>query len=125
MSLQNGKYVAIKRMKTIFRSIEQVNSLREIQALKRLANYPNIIKLYEVLYDRHTGKLALVFELMTCNLYEFGVLYLTFLYSLFYFNTELLKIKKNIFLKRKLKCIYIKSYVRLILCIEMVFSIEI
>ena len=71
LSLQNGKLVAIKRMKTVFRSIEQVNTLREIQALKRLANFPNIVKLYEVLYDKHTGKLALVFELMTCNLYEF------------------------------------------------------
>lgn len=79
LSLQSGKYVAIKRMKTIFRNIDQVNSLREIQALKRLANYPNIIQLYEVLYDKHTGKLALVFELMTCNLYE---------YVSFYFNME-------------------------------------
>lgn len=81
LSLQSGKYVAIKRMKTIFRNIDQVNSLREIQALKRLANYPNIIQLYEVLYDKHTGKLALVFELMTCNLYEYASFILT--WSLF------------------------------------------
>lgn len=62
--------MAIKRMKTIFRSIDQVNALPEIQALKRLNDHPNIIKLIEVLYDRQTGRLALVFELMTCNLYE-------------------------------------------------------
>ncbi|KAA6374773.1 MAG: putative MAPK/MAK/MRK overlapping kinase, partial [Streblomastix strix] len=70
MSTKTGKLVAIKRMKQLFRSKEQVNSLREIQALKRLENHPNMIQLLEVLYDRNTGRLALVFELMTCNLYE-------------------------------------------------------
>ncbi|KAK2959231.1 putative MAPK/MAK/MRK overlapping kinase [Blattamonas nauphoetae] len=67
---KTGRLVAIKRMKSVFRSIDQVNNLREIQALKRLSNHPNVIKLLEVLYDRNTGRLALVFELMTCNLYE-------------------------------------------------------
>jgi renal tumor antigen len=36
-------------MKNHFDSIEQVNNLREIQALRRLSPNPNIIKLYEVL----------------------------------------------------------------------------
>jgi renal tumor antigen len=36
-------------MKNHFDSIEQVNNLREIQALRRLSPHPNIIKLYEVL----------------------------------------------------------------------------
>ena len=48
-SIKNGKYLAIKCMKSHFESIEQVNSLREIQALRRLSPYPHIIKLYEVL----------------------------------------------------------------------------
>ena len=65
-------------MKNIFRSIDEVNSLPEIMAL-RIANHPNIIKLNEVLYDRETGKLSLVFELMTCNLYEFVPFYKLFL----------------------------------------------
>lgn len=47
-----------------------MNSLREIQALRRLSPHPNIIKLEEVLYDAPSGKLALVFELMECNIYE-------------------------------------------------------
>lgn len=67
---KNGKYVAIKCMKNHFDSVEQVNRLREIQALRRLSPHPNIIKLYEVLYDRSTGRLALVFELMDMNIYE-------------------------------------------------------
>ncbi|KAJ4461867.1 putative MAPK/MAK/MRK overlapping kinase [Paratrimastix pyriformis] len=68
--VKTGQYVAIKRMRSHFDSIEQVNNLREIQALRRLSNNPSIIKLLEVLYDRSTGRLALVFELMELNAYE-------------------------------------------------------
>mmetsp|Transcript_117233 Transcript_117233/g.304328 ORF Transcript_117233/g.304328 Transcript_117233/m.304328 type:complete len:427 (+) Transcript_117233:117-1397(+) len=69
-SIKSGKYVAIKCMKNHFDSTDQVNNLREIQALRRLAGHPNIIKLHEILYDEPTGRLALVFELMDMNLYE-------------------------------------------------------
>ena len=69
-SIKNGKYLAIKCMKNHFDSIDQVNNLREIQALRRLSPHPNIIKLYEVLYDQPTRRLALVFELMDMNIYE-------------------------------------------------------
>ena len=48
-STKNGKYLAIKCMKNHFDSIDQVNNLREIQALRRLSPHPNIVKLYEVL----------------------------------------------------------------------------
>jgi renal tumor antigen len=44
--------------------------LREIQALRRLSPHPQIIKLYEVLFDEPTGRLALVFELMEQNMYD-------------------------------------------------------
>ena len=52
------------------RRAQQVNNLREIQALRRLSPHPNIISLIEVLYDQPTGRLALVFELMQRNIYE-------------------------------------------------------
>jgi renal tumor antigen len=68
--IKTGKLVAIKCMKNHFDSVEQVNRLREIQALRRLSPHANIIKLHEVLYDRSTGRLALVFELMEMNIYE-------------------------------------------------------
>ena len=68
--IKNGKYVAIKCMKNHFDSLDQVNNLREIQALRRLSLHSNIIKLLEVLYDQPTGRLALVFELMDMNIYE-------------------------------------------------------
>jgi renal tumor antigen len=39
-SIKTGKYVAIKCMKNHFDTIEQVNNLREIQALRRLSPHP-------------------------------------------------------------------------------------
>jgi renal tumor antigen len=69
-NVKDGKYHAIKCMKNHFDSIDQVNNLREIQALRRLSPHPHIITLEEVLYDQPTGRLALVFELMDANLYE-------------------------------------------------------
>ncbi|XP_024389105.1 uncharacterized protein [Physcomitrium patens] len=68
--IKTSKYVAIKCMKSNFNSIDQVTSLREIQALQRLSPHPNVVKLLEVLYDQPTGRLALVFELMDMNIYE-------------------------------------------------------
>ena len=59
-SLQTGEYVAIKCMKNHFGSIEQVNNLREIQALKRLSPHDNIIRLIEVLFDQPTGECVCV-----------------------------------------------------------------
>lgn len=57
-------------MKNHFSSIDKVHNLREIQALKKLSPHEHVIKLIEILYDEPTGRLALVFELMECNLYE-------------------------------------------------------
>ena len=48
-SVKNGKYVAIKCMKAAFGSLDQVNNLREVQALRRLSPHPHIVKLIEVL----------------------------------------------------------------------------
>ena len=69
-SIKTGKQVAIKCMKNHFNSLEQVNNLREIQALRRLSPHPQVVKLLEILFDEPTGRLALVFELMDLNLYE-------------------------------------------------------
>ena len=54
-SIKNGKYVAIKCMKSHFDSLDQGNNLREIQALRRLSPHANVVKLLEVLYDQPTG----------------------------------------------------------------------
>lgn len=69
-SLKDGNYYACKKMKQLFKSTEQVNNLREIQALRRLSPHPNILALHEVLFDRKSGCLALICELMDMNIYE-------------------------------------------------------
>nr|XP_028707693.1 MAPK/MAK/MRK overlapping kinase isoform X11 [Macaca mulatta] len=69
-SLRDGNYYACKQMKQRFESIEQVNNLREIQALRRLNPHPNILTLHEVVFDRKSGSLALICELMDMNIYE-------------------------------------------------------
>ncbi|KAG1687047.1 hypothetical protein DVH05_005668 [Phytophthora capsici] len=69
-NVKDSKFHAIKCMKNHFESIDQVNNLREIQALRRLSPHQHIVKLEEVLYDQPSGRLALVFELMDNNLYE-------------------------------------------------------
>ncbi|KAG8514439.1 MAPK/MAK/MRK overlapping kinase [Galemys pyrenaicus] len=69
-SLRDGNYYACKQMKQHFDSIEQVNNLREIQALRRLNPHPNILTLHEVVFDRKSGSLALICELMDMNVYE-------------------------------------------------------
>jgi len=48
-SIKTGQFVAIKCMKSHFDSLERVNDLREIQALRRLSPHPHIIKLVEIL----------------------------------------------------------------------------
>ena len=47
-----------------------MNKLREIRALKILAPHPNIVHLEEVLYDKPSGHLAMVFELMDASLHD-------------------------------------------------------
>eukprot|EP00579_Thalassiosira_antarctica_P016781 CAMPEP_0201946500 /NCGR_PEP_ID=MMETSP0903-20130614/54447_1 /ASSEMBLY_ACC=CAM_ASM_000552 /TAXON_ID=420261 /ORGANISM="Thalassiosira antarctica, Strain CCMP982" /LENGTH=531 /DNA_ID=CAMNT_0048489601 /DNA_START=225 /DNA_END=1821 /DNA_ORIENTATION=+ len=69
-NIKTGTFHAIKCMKSSYKSADQVNSLREIQSIKRLAPHPNIVKLEEVLFDPPSGRLALVFELLEGNLYE-------------------------------------------------------
>eukprot|EP00920_Eleutheroschizon_duboscqi_P032264 GHVT01077833.1.p1 GENE.GHVT01077833.1~~GHVT01077833.1.p1 ORF type:complete len:248 (+),score=21.17 GHVT01077833.1:1108-1851(+) len=69
-STQLKEQVAMKVMKSQFKSIHQVNNLPELQALRALSPHPHIVKLYESVFDENTGRLALVFELMENNMYE-------------------------------------------------------
>lgn len=68
--LPDGTFCAVKRMKAEFKSWEQVNQLREVQALRRLNPHPNIIDMLSVNYDPATRRLDLVCELMEMNIYE-------------------------------------------------------
>jgi len=68
LNLVTKKQFAIKCMKKEFVSINQVNKLFEVQALRKLSGHPHIVQLHDVLFENH--RLALVFELMDMNLYE-------------------------------------------------------
>ncbi|XP_031436849.1 MAPK/MAK/MRK overlapping kinase isoform X2 [Clupea harengus] len=70
-SLKDGKYYACKTIKQSIDSLEQVNSLREVQAMKRLNPHPNILQLHELVFDQESGTLSLICELMDMNIYEF------------------------------------------------------
>ncbi|KAM5340935.1 MAPK/MAK/MRK overlapping kinase isoform 4-T5 [Glossophaga mutica] len=70
-SLRDGHYYACKQMKQPFESsVEQANGLREVRALRRLNPHPHILALHEVVFDRKSGSLALICELMDMNIYE-------------------------------------------------------
>eukprot|EP00920_Eleutheroschizon_duboscqi_P032262 GHVT01077831.1.p1 GENE.GHVT01077831.1~~GHVT01077831.1.p1 ORF type:complete len:139 (+),score=3.65 GHVT01077831.1:1108-1524(+) len=54
-STQLKEQVAMKVMKSQFKSIHQVNNLPELQALRALSPHPHIVKLYESVFDENTG----------------------------------------------------------------------
>ncbi|CAL1575955.1 unnamed protein product [Knipowitschia caucasica] len=70
-SLKDGKFYACKTMKQSISSVEQANALREVQAMKRLSPHTNIIQLHEIVYDKESGTVSLICELMEMNIYEF------------------------------------------------------
>lgn len=68
--IRDGTYYACKKMKQRYESIDQVNNLREIQAMRRLSPHGNVVELKEIIFDKKNGTLALICELMDMNLYE-------------------------------------------------------
>lgn len=68
--IQDGTYFACKKMKQRYESIDQVNNLREIQAMRRLNPHGNVVDLKDIIFDKKSGTLALICELMDMNLYE-------------------------------------------------------
>ncbi|KAJ1552058.1 hypothetical protein HK405_012844, partial [Cladochytrium tenue] len=68
---RTGRVYAMKRFRKTYSSLEEVEGLREIQALRRLNPHPNIVDLVELVFEPSFGILGLNFELMECNLYEF------------------------------------------------------
>eukprot|EP01135_Chromosphaera_perkinsii_P007065 Nk52_evm4s684 gene=Nk52_evmTU4s684 len=68
---KEGPARAMKRMKGRFDSFEHVNNLREIQALRRLNPHPNVVEMFDIVFDGKSGVLSLIFELMDMNLYEY------------------------------------------------------
>ena len=70
-SIKDQKIYAEKRLKKRYRSLEEVRNLTEVSALRLLSRHPNIITLHSIMYDSQTGHVALIFEQMEMNLYDF------------------------------------------------------
>ena len=64
----SGRAFAIKCIKKSYKTLEEVNSLAEIRALRKMRGHPHIVQLQEILYANQ--RLALVLELLEMNLYE-------------------------------------------------------
>jgi serine/threonine protein kinase len=70
--------VAIKVLKKKYRKFDECCELRECKSLQKLCKdslasqkgYDNIIKLKQIIFEKKTGKLSLVFEYMETDLYE-------------------------------------------------------
>ncbi|CAF3385358.1 unnamed protein product [Rotaria sp. Silwood1] len=70
-NVRDGTFWAAKKMKQLYKSMDEIHQIREIRVLKQLNGHPNIIFLREIIFDKRTGTLCLIFELMTMNLYEY------------------------------------------------------
>lgn len=64
---QTGKIVAIKKMKTLFTSMNECLSLKEVSSLQAL-KHPYIVQLVEA--NLENSELNLVYEFLDCNVYE-------------------------------------------------------
>ena len=70
-SKSTGQSYAVKRMKKEYKTLEEVKQLPEITTLTALQDCPFVVKLHDVLFDFQNYSLALVFEKLELNLYEF------------------------------------------------------
>lgn len=66
---KDGRWFAIKCLRTPVKSRQQISSLREIQALLLVGQSPYILCLEDIVYEN--GTVGMIFELMTMNLFEF------------------------------------------------------
>jgi renal tumor antigen len=69
-SHRTGEFLAIKRLKKRYRTLDEAAKLPEISTLRILQGHPNVVKLIDILYDAPHGYLAFVFELLSMNLNE-------------------------------------------------------
>lgn len=70
-SLKTDAIYAIKRLKKRYRSVAEVHNLPEIVSLNALQGHPNVVTLIDVLFDSENGYVAMVFEMLDSNLYEY------------------------------------------------------
>ncbi len=62
-----NELVAIKKMKTKFVTWDECMNMKEVKALKKLNNHPNLVKIKEM--TRKNDEVNIVFEFCERNLY--------------------------------------------------------
>lgn len=67
---QSGVCIAAKQLKKSFRSATQAEEMPELIALRKLTRHSNILHMIESHFDKETGRVTLVFELMDMSLYD-------------------------------------------------------
>ncbi|CAD8093345.1 unnamed protein product [Paramecium primaurelia] len=68
VNVESGKRVAIKMLRETFESMEECLQLREVKALMKLKEHPNIIKLLDMRYENK--RLYLIYEYVENNVYQ-------------------------------------------------------
>lgn len=60
--IESNSKVSLVFLKNTFETLEEVSKIPEVQLMKRLPPHPNILKMYEVIFDAPSKKVAVVFE---------------------------------------------------------------
>lgn len=68
---KNNDIYAVKSIKQSYKTLEEIKKIPEISTLTALKGNPFIVKMVDVLYDFERHLLAIVFEKLDINLYEF------------------------------------------------------
>lgn len=61
---------AMKIMKKRYASVEEVDSNDEIRYMRELGSHPNILQIYDVIFEPKLGRLSIVVDLMEYNLLQ-------------------------------------------------------
>lgn len=67
--IETNSKVSLVFLKNTYDSLDEVSKIAEVQLMKRLPPHPNILKMYEVIYDAPSKKVAVVFENTAPDLY--------------------------------------------------------
>lgn len=62
--------LALKKFKAKFKSVEEIDILKEVKAFKLITQHRNIIKIYDILYEVPSGTLGIIFEKMDITLFS-------------------------------------------------------
>jgi renal tumor antigen len=71
MEKSTGRFFAAKRLTQTFVDLEDVNKYPELKVMLQLQQHPNILNLFEWVYESDCRILTLIFNLMDMSLYEY------------------------------------------------------